>query len=161
MRNQTDILLLKIADGISDLVKNPDLKKKISEAYKFNDEEQKRYVGAQKFMAEVEVIKKEIEAQKAVLDSADERLAKASEAEKSNALVAAELDAERKAIKKEAKSLEEKENVLNDFEKQLSAKEAAISLGEEALKKKEEELKEYEATLRAAAARSQAALAGL
>lgn len=161
MRNQTDILLLKIADGLSELVKNPDLKSKIADAYKLSEDEQKRYEEAQLTIANAEVAKKEIYEQKRLIAQTEDRISAAKLIEERNATCMKDLDAKKRLLDAQQENLNKKEKELLNYSEELNDKSDAIKLGEESLKAKEAGLKEYENSLRAAAAKSQEALAGL
>lgn len=154
----TSMVLLEICQYLAELVKDPDISKKVKEAYSLSEEEEAKYQEAQKFIASADAIGKDLKLK-------EDELKKAIAQYEANEAKSLELDAKEKEIAKELKrlegmqaSLDERAEKIEENEIALNARLDSINKLDDEIAQKYLELEEEREKFARAAAKSQEAL---
>ncbi len=154
----TNLILLEIAEGLKEIIKNPNLEQAIKDAYSLSEAEKTAAEDARAIIDSAAEQLADIEKKKAELAVIDDRIAEANKLELFNentlkdiAKKNAALLARENIIAKAGQDQEKRTKSIDEKEKALDSREALI-FGKNA------ELIEYEARLNRAAAISQEAL---
>jgi DNA repair exonuclease SbcCD ATPase subunit len=144
----TEILLMEIADGLSSLIKQPDLSNKIKEAYALNEAEQKAFEEAKATLSQAESLRAEI-TQKAtkyqdietkikentlLLEDIKKSRSELMAINKINESTKNDLEAEKKALDEVSTALDKRQQKLDEFATALSAQATEIEAKKEEIR---------------------------
>lgn len=141
MRNTpVELVVLRIAEHLQTLVKNPDLSKKIKDAYALADTEQAKLDKAVQTMAKSDQLLADIKKREDALAVIDDRIKKSEELEKIN-------NEQLKAIGSAQREIEKKIAETNDFAAKTDARSKKLAESELTLAKREAVLKQEEESI--------------
>lgn len=161
MTRSTNLVLLEIANGLSALIKDPELAIKLDSAYKINDQMKIDLENAQKTIEAAATAKIEIAKQKAELVSVEDKIKIAKEIEQSNKKLSEDIAKKEKDIKAAQQEIKKGKSELDALGLSIENKMKELEKFADSLKEREARINDFEQKLRAAAEKSKAALSGL
>ncbi len=154
----TQLVLLEIAEGLKEFIKNPNLEQSIKDAHALTEFEQNKLNEARKIMENADALLADMVKREDFLKSTQERVLQAEKLEELNQNTLREISRQESILSTENAKNEEVILDISNSLSNLDAKRSELSKYEDALNIRSRELSDYEMRLSKAAAISQEAL---
>lgn len=143
----TELILLEIASGLKNLIKDPKLDEAIKSAYALSESEKNNAEEARQIIAKSKDFLADIEKQKSQYADVEERIKQAKDIEAQNAATAEGLASKERDIEKSMKESNKKLQEVANAVAALQIRENAASEKERKNKETEDRLNKFEAKL--------------
>lgn len=156
-----EVLLMEIAEGLSVLIKNPDLSQKIKEVYALNDAEKIALEEARKTLGDADNLRAELAQEAKKYADMQSKIDKQNTIKKDNSELLEAIKKERELSTEKMTEITKGLQDLEALSKALDDRGAALDLREKKLNEAFEDLNRQRAEIRSALDKSKTILGGL
>lgn len=144
----TELVLMEIAEGLSSLMKNPDLSEKISAAYAFNESERQQLEEARNIIATADDVRAQLEEKAKEYDDIGTRIEKEVALKRANEQLLESVKQERQVHETMRVKNENKSNELQGYAKELDKKEQRLAAWQSDLEVAQQEIDKQRAEIK-------------